>query len=86
MKPIEYLEQLALEESQPLTDADAKLQDGLARRVFDAFRFGNISEDDAVILFMKSQKEKSEFYLNEIINLRMNSTSTPLFMASKDKF
>lgn len=78
MKPIEYLEQLALEESSPSHDGGAKLQDVSARRAFDAFRFGHISEDDAVILFMKIQKEKTEFYLNEIINLRMNSTSTPL--------
>lgn len=80
MKPIEYLEQLALEESRPSADGAAKLQDGSARRAFDAFRFGNISEDEAVILFMKIQKEKAEFYLNETINLRMNSTSTPTFI------
>lgn len=79
MKPIEYLEQLALEESSPSTDSSAKLQDGSARMAFDAFRFGNISEDDAVILFMKIQKEKASFYLNEAINLRMNSTSTQRF-------
>lgn len=80
MKPIEYLEQLALDESSPSADRGAKLQDGSARRAFDAFRFGHISEDDAVILFMKTQKEKAEFYLNETINLRMNSTSAPIFI------
>lgn len=80
MKPIEYLEQLALEETRPPADGSAKLQDGSARRAFDAFRFSNISEDDAVILFMKSQKEKAEFYLNENISLRMNSISSPIFI------
>ncbi|MCE1972940.1 hypothetical protein LWT57_23325 [Enterobacter cloacae] len=80
MKPIEYLELLALEESRPFADGSAKLLDGSARRAFDAFRFGDISEDDAVILFMKAQKEKAEFYLNENISLRMNSTSTPRFI------
>lgn len=80
MKPIEYLEQLALEESRPSADGSTKLLDGSARRAFDAFRFGDVSEDDAVILFMKIQKEKAEFYLNEAINLRMNSTSTPVFI------
>ncbi|EPO4108670.1 hypothetical protein ACUADT_001063 [Enterobacter cloacae] len=80
MKPIEYLELLALEESRPFADGSTKLLDCSARRAFDAFRFGDISEDDAVILFMKSQKEKAEFYLNENIILRMNSTSTPRFI------
>ncbi|MCI2290955.1 hypothetical protein IB212_15745 [Enterobacter sp. E12] len=80
MKPIEYLELLALEETRPSADGSTKLLDGSARRIFDAFRFGNISEDEAVIMFMKSQKEKAEFYLNESISLRVNSTSTPIFI------
>jgi len=60
MKPIEYIEQLML------TDVSAK-------KSIDALRYGTVTADEAVVMFMSHQKQRADAYEAELINIAYRS-------------
>lgn len=62
MTPIQYIELLSID-------------DPIARMAFDSFKFGLLTDDDCLIMYMRNLKEKADFHYEELLRFRINSVS-----------
>lgn len=73
MTPMQFIESIAQE-------------DRLAKYVYQAFRNGDISEEKAVLEFMKGKVAESSHYYNELLEAKMNNPIPPVIVADGVKY
>lgn len=68
--PIQYLEELSL-------------YDTMARKIITLFKQGIVTEQEAILIYMKGQNEITEHYKGEILSIMQRQTQPMIAMPSR---